>query len=239
MKKNYYLSIFIFCSSVVTAQVGINTTNPEATLDVNGDIIIRQVGNANSSANYDFLVVDPTTHKVDKVNGNLSGSSGSNVNSTMAKAIEDEGLSLLDGSLFAGWQKIDFGSGHIPINPGGHFSAADDIYTVPSDGVYVINFDVRYGSGVMLAALNFSGIPSIGILKHSSDMSSYTVMDKKKFSGASVSFLASIIISNTSIDSIYRLSKNDKLSFEINAGGLALNLLSDSSARVYIYKISD
>ena len=239
MKRNFYLAALLCAFLSVNAQVGINTDEPEATLDVNGDVKIRDVKDADAAAtDYNFLVVD-ADNTVKKVNGNLSdGTAGtSSLAAGVAKAVEKDGLSLLSGTLFAGWQKIDFGSGHIPINPGNYFDADTDMYTVPSDGIYEINFDVRYGQGVMLALLNFTGIPSIGILKHDED--GYVVLDSKKFAGISVPLLASIIISNTSINSIYELKKDDKLSFELNAGGLTLDLLSSSSAGVYIHKISE
>lgn len=235
MKKNYTIAaIFglLFCN----AQVGINTTTPQSTLDVNGNLMVRTVPASATASTYDFLVVSPTTSEVQKVNGSL-GITTNAFSGTIAKAVEEEGLSLLSGTSFAGWQKINFGSGHVPINPGSHFDATTDFYTVPSDGIYEINYEMRYGSGVLLSLLSFSGIPSIGILKH--DSSGYTVLDKRKFSGVSVPLLASIIISNTTIKNIYQLTEGEKLSFEVNAGGLVLNVLGDSYASVVVRKISD
>lgn len=233
MKMNITLMMMLTCF-LSNAQVGINTTEPQATLDVNGNIIIRQLDPAPVSGSYDFLVLNQTTKEVEKVSGNIGSQ---NVNTTMAKAVEADGVSLLSGTLFAGWQKINFDSGNIPINPGSNFSATTDFYTVPSSGVYVVNYEFRYGSGVMLSALNFSGIPSIGILSHNS--SGYTVLEQKKFSGVSVPLLASIIISDAGINTMYQLTAGEQLSFELNAGGLALGLLGSSYATVSIYKISD
>lgn len=39
--KNFFLSLFICLPSFISAQVGINTTKPRASLDVNGDMQIR------------------------------------------------------------------------------------------------------------------------------------------------------------------------------------------------------
>lgn len=125
----------------------------------------------------------------------------------------------------------------MPINPGGHFDAGTDFYTVPSTGIYSINFEFRYGDGVMLSVLNFGGTPRIGILKHLG--ASYSVLDERKFSGANIPLLLSLIVSNTSINSIYQLNAGDQLSFELNSGGLTLGLLASSYASVIVRKISD
>lgn len=219
------------------AQVGINTTEPQATLDVNGNLIVRNTPATPVSGTYDFLVVNSVSNEVQRLSGNFNSNASNPYSSTFAKAVEQDGLSLLDGSLFAGWQKIDFGSGHVPINPGGHFSATNDFYTIPSDGIYAVDFEVRYGTGVMLSVLNFSGTPSIGILKHTG--SGYTVLDERKFTGATIPVVLSVIICNTQISNVYKLNSEDKLSFEINAGGLNLGLLGNSYASVVVRKISD
>lgn len=241
MKKNYvvlaiFATLFYSAQTSRVGKVGVNTTTPEATLDINGNLMVRTVPVSPAATTYDILVVNPTTSEVQKINGNLTGT-GSNVNSTIAKAVEKDGVSLLSGSAFAGWQKIDFGAGHVPINPGGHFDATTDFYTVPSTGIYEIFYEFRYGEGVLLSALNFNGTPSIGILNHGT--TGYTVLDERKFSGASVPLVLSAQISSTAINSVYKLTAGDKLSFELNAGGLNLNLLSSSFASVVVKKISD
>ena len=237
MKKMYAL-LALSSTILLTAQVGqvgINTTDPQATLDVNGNVIIRTVDVASSSSNYDFLVHNNSTNEVQKINGNLTSSSPQN---TIAKGVTENGVSLFSGTLFAGWQKIDFAPGNVPINQGAHFNASTDFYTVPSNGIYEINYQFRYGSGVQASLLNFSGVPSIGILRHPTS-GPYTVLDSRKFSGVSVPLLLSIIVSDTGINSVYQLNAGDRLSFEVNAGGLALGLLGSSHAEFVIKKISD
>lgn len=111
------------------------------------------------------------------------------------------------------------------------------MYVVPSSGIYAVNYEFRYGDGVILQVLNIGGTPSIGILRQTG--AGYTVLDQKTFSGANIPLVASILISQSSINSVYRLTAGDRLSFEVLEGGLALSLLSDSRATVSIYKISD
>ena len=234
MRKIYAL-LALSSTVLFYAQVGINTTDPQSTLDVNGNVIIRTVDPATASSTYDFLVRDNTTNEVQKVNGNLTAIAPEK---TISKGVERNGVTLLSGSLFAGWQKINFSPANIPINQGANFNASTDFYTIPSNGIYEIHYQFRYGSGVQASLFNFSGVPSIGILRHPTS-GPYTVLDSRKFSGVSVPLLLSIIVSDTAINSVYQLSAGDRLSFEVNAGGLALDLLGSSHAEFVIKKISD
>ena len=113
--RKIYAFFLILSFSLMQSQVGINTVDPQATLDVNGNVIIRTVDAASSSSNYDFLVHNNSTNEVQKVNGNLASSSPQK---TIAKGVTKNGVSLLSGTLFAGWQKIKFASGNVPINQG-------------------------------------------------------------------------------------------------------------------------
>lgn len=228
---NIILFLMLACS-LSNAQVGINTTDPQATLDVNGNIMVRTIPVSSATSTYDFLVINPTNSELQKVNGSL-GTTTDSFSGNLAKAVETQGLSLLNGSLFAGWQKIDFGSGHVPINPGGHFDAVTDFYTVPSDGIYEINYEMRYGNGVLLGLF---GTPKIGILKHTSG--NYEVLDSRIFGGANL-VVASVTISNTAINSVYKLTAGDQLSFEFFAGSIGLGALSSSYASVVVKKISN
>lgn len=234
MKKMYAL-LAISSTVLLYAQVGINTTDPQSTLDVNGNVIIRTVDPATVSSAYDFLVHDNATNEVHKINGNLAPVTAEK---TISKGVERNGVSLLSGSLFAGWRKINFASANIPINQGANFDAATDFYTIPSTGVYEINYQFKYGSGVLASLLNFGGVPSIGILRHPTS-GPYNVLDSRKFSGVSVPLALSLIVSETSIDSVYQLTAGDRLSFELNSGGLSLGLLSSSHAEFVIKKISN
>ncbi|MBP2619619.1 hypothetical protein [Chryseobacterium jejuense] len=56
MKRKFFFPFFLI-SQVVLSQVGINTSNPTKTLDINGDMRIRNVSSTNSD-NIDFLVKD-------------------------------------------------------------------------------------------------------------------------------------------------------------------------------------
>ncbi|WP_282787577.1 hypothetical protein [Flavobacterium croceum] len=50
MRKILYTLLFIvFISNIATAQVGINTTTPLSTLDINGNLNVKEIGIVNSN----------------------------------------------------------------------------------------------------------------------------------------------------------------------------------------------
>ena len=247
--KKYFTLASALCFFAVNAQnVGINTTSPSATLDVNGNVKIRTVAAADAANTYDYLVVDPATDEVQKVNGNFGR------NLSIAKAVNTDGFALLGTALFGGYTQINFEPTGVNINPGSYFDASTDFYTVPSSGIYEINYYVRYGTGIQASILG--GSVKIGILK--TDLSAVSsTLDERAFAGANItvpiggslplvgnigsalSGLASITITSAEINSIYQLTAGDKISFAIDKGGVALSLLGSSRADFVIKKISN
>jgi hypothetical protein len=151
---------------------------------------------------------------------------------------------VLGASIYSGYNRIGFTGTDVKIDPGSNFDSATSTYKVPSDGVYAINFEYRYGDGVQLQLLSLGGTPRAAILKQLG--ASYTVLDERDFSGANISLglvlgivPLSVIISQTQVNSIYKLTKDDVLSFEVYLGGIALSVLGNSFSSVSIYKISD
>lgn len=225
--------MMLFFFMLLLAQVGINTTTPHATLDVNGNLAIRDVQAAASATNYNFIVQNSSTKIVEKVNANFV----LGTNSTIVKAEITSGISLLTLGAFAGFQKVDFSSGNIPIDNGANFNVTTDVYKVPSTGIYSIDYVLKYGNGVQISALALGSPPSIGILKY--DGTNNSILDQHLFSGVNVPLLLNIIISSERINSIYQLSKDDEISFGYNAGGISLSVLSDCFLSVIIRKISN
>lgn len=226
--------LLVLLATNIAAQVGINTVTPGATLDVNGNLIIRQVDPATAASNYNFLVVNPTTSEVEQISGNNTPPA---VNTTIAKLDRENNITLLNVSGLSDWRIVDFATEDIDV--GNNFDLADNVYIVPSSGIYAINYEFRYGDGLTLDVLTTNGTPSIGILSQPAASTGYTVLDRKSFSGVNIPLVASILISQSTINSVYRLTAGDRLSFGFIQGVLNVNLLSDSRATLSIYKISD
>lgn len=231
MKTFIYSSLILLTHQFFNAQVGINTATPTATLHVNGNVKINNIKEVNSLADIKILVYNQSSSEVTKADISLLQP---NVNTTIAKAYSS-GATILSGNLFTGWDRLSFTK---DASMGNSFNETNSTYKVPETGVYAINFKFRYGSGVQLSVLNFGGTPKLGILKHL-PAGGYTEINKKDFSGATLPLVLSLLISDTEINSLQRLSKDDVLSFEYYRGGISLNLLSGSVSEIVIYKISD
>lgn len=229
MRNFYTLTVLLFCFYANAQNVGINTTEPKAALDVNGNLVVRTVDNAAVANTYDYLVVNPTTKEVQKRNGNFD------TNLSIAKASLSNSTSLLSVGLFNGYNKIQFNTAE--INAGSYYSTSSFDYTVPSTGIYEINFYFRYGTGLQAALL--SGDVTVGILKEDVSTSIIAPLDKRKFAGVNLAVLINVTISTSEINSVYKLNAGDKISFGVNKGTLNLGLLGSSAAEFVIKKISN
>ena len=230
MKNLSTLMLFVSSTICMGQNVGINTTTPEASLDVNGNVMIETVPTATDAPTYDYMVQNPTTKEVQKINGSYAAAT----NTTVAKATASAGISLLGASLFADWQRINFDPANVSINTG-TFNTTTDEYTVPSDGIYEITYYVRYGTGVQASLLG--GDVKIGVLRQTPALVN-TVLDERLFAGVNL-VLGNVTISSSEINSVYALNAGDKISFAIDQGGISLGLLGSSFASFVVKKISN
>ncbi|WP_262151027.1 hypothetical protein [Chryseobacterium foetidum] len=132
-------------------------------------------------------------------------------------------------------------------------SGGDSYYTVPSTGIYQINYSYRTGQGLSLQALS-STRPGIIIAKSQPgtvlplSTSNTTTLDFRYYGGLSILALpglplvgglslANISLTQGQISHIYQLSAGEQLRFGIVDGGLSIDLLADASAEISIYKI--
>lgn len=106
-------------------------------------------------------------------------------------------------------------------------------YTVPSDGIYHIDFSFRTGTGV-IAQLLSSNPPGIAIVKTVGATS--TLLDYREFGGVNL-VVANLTLTQGQINHIYNLKKGDILRFGLIKGGLDLGLITDKSAELSIYKV--
>ncbi|WP_284463288.1 hypothetical protein [Chryseobacterium sp.] len=234
MKKIYLIAAFALGCSITFSQVGVNINNPEKTLDVNGEVKIRQINELTSlGSDEKILVVNDTDGVVNKIALNKFYNPGS-INPSIYAAGRQSSLNLINlGITFGTWQALDYTIVDKSMGDSNLFSDTDHSYTVPSTGVYSIGFYFRYGNGVQLSLL--SG-PKVGILKRTGSL--YSVLDQRSFTGINLA-LANVTLSETSMNSIYSLTQGDSLYFAVDPGVINLGLLSTSKSSFYIYKISD
>ncbi|SEW30056.1 hypothetical protein SAMN05421841_2114 [Chryseobacterium wanjuense] len=235
------LSIPFFAQS---GWVGINTANPQANLDVNGTIKIRETPVAPALPGYEILAVNKNTggdFQVAQVSPQLIADFvisqvNSGVSTTVYAAKKSAGISLLSLGLFpTGFRAVNFTAAERTVGPTSLFTETDHTYTVPSSGTYAVGFTFRYGTGLQAALLSNS--PGIGILRTRAGAA--TLIDSRTFSGANL-ILLSLTISETSINNLYTLQAGDKLTFGLTGSSLLdAGLLGSSVGSFYVYKVSN
>lgn len=233
------ISLLIFCMSVtlLKAQVGVNTENPNAALDINGNLIIRTVDSVTElTDDYTILVRDHS------VSGDSEVKSISSkhllTNRTVYTASKTGDLGLL-GIIISGqnWQKINI-NGLSDTKIGDSSLFTDGVYTVPESGIYKVSYEVQLASGVNIDLL---GGKSLGILKNDE------IWEEKVFDAVRVAInlalvdvtLAAIPVTSTSIETLVEVEEGDTITFSINSGGVGLSLLEDSKMNIELYKISN
>lgn len=224
--------------------VGINTTTPQATLDVNGNLKIRQAPTAASTTGYQILAINQNTggdFEVSQVNPQLiadlatqGGTTG--VAASVYSARKTAGVTLVSLGIFpTGFRSVNFVNAERTVGSTAVFSDVDNTYTVPSTGVYAIGFNFRYGTGIQAALLTNS--PGVGLVRTRNGVS--TLIDSRSFSGANLGIL-SLTISESSVNSLYPLQAGDKISFGLTGSSLLDgNILGTSTSSFYIYKVSN
>jgi hypothetical protein len=242
MRKETFL-LLMLAASLSYSQVGINTDDPQATLDVNGTVKIRSILQTPSiSEEQTVLYIDNSTigdAEVKKVTteGLASVLFGSYVDNSLYGAKKNSGLTLLSLGLFGNYQPLIFTSSDRTAGDANLFisNATESYYKVPSTGVYEISYSFTYGSGLELILLGNS--TGIGILKTSG--ATTTVVDSKVFAGINVPLVISLTLSTAELRGYYELTEDDKITFAVDRGGISLGLLSSSKATIAIRKISN
>lgn len=154
-------------------------------------------------------------------------------NTTVYRAENDGAWSLL-GLTIGGtnWSKINLQTSDTKL--GDPTLLSNGNYTVPSTGIYAINFEVQLEGGVDLGVL---GGRNVAILKNN------TVLEQKIVDAVRVSILgitlASVPVTSTSLNTLHSLTAGDIISFGAQGSVLDLGLLTDGKVSIHIYKISD
>jgi hypothetical protein len=245
MKTKICSAILCIIFNFVFSQIGINTSDPQATLDVNGTMKLRSTPVAPALPGYQILAVNLNTSgdfQVAQVNPQLIIDSAintmntTNVNASVYAAKKTTGINLLTVGVFpSGFRPVNFLQAERSLGTASLFSDTDHTYTVPTNGVYAIGFSFRYGTGLQAALLSNS--PGVGILRTRAGVA--TIIDSRTFSGANLIVL-SLTISEATVNSLYTLQAGDKIAFGLTGSSLLdAGLLGSSTGSFYIYKVSN
>ncbi|RLJ31996.1 hypothetical protein CLU97_1438 [Chryseobacterium sp. 7] len=235
MKTKLY-SLMLACAAIpLFSQVGINTANPTATLDVNGTLKVRDIPAATALPGYQVLAVNQGTTQVFSMDPSvLIGAS--NTNTTVYAAKKTSSLNLISVGIFpGGFQPVNFIATDRSIGTGTLFTDSDGSYNIPSTGVYAVGYAFRYGTGLQASLL--SGAPGIAIARNRGGVA--TIIDSRTFSGINLALAINLTMSDSSIHSLYSFQAGDKISFGLLTSGIDVGLLGSSVASFYIYKVSN
>ncbi len=122
---------------------------------------------------------------------------------------------------------------------GRNFLNSNNQYVVPKDGIYLINYNFKFGQGITAQLLS-SQIPKITIAKTIGQNTE--LLDQSSFGGVQLLNLGALGVANVSltearISHIYQLSEGDLISFGVVTGGLNLSLLGDGATRISVNKL--
>jgi hypothetical protein len=245
MKTRTCSAILCLIANAVFSQIGINTPNPQATLDVNGTIKIRTTPVAPALPGYQILAVNLNSggdFQVAQVNPQLivdaavNAINTTNINTSVYAAKKTTGLTLVSLGIFpTGFRSVNFLQAERTVGNAALYSDTDHTYTVPTNGVYAIGFTFRYGTGLQAALLSNS--PGVGIVRTRSGVA--TLIDSRTFSGANLIVL-SLTISEANVNSLYTLQAGDKISFGLTGSSLLdAGIIGTSTGSFYIYKVSN
>ncbi|PIF45144.1 hypothetical protein CLU96_2145 [Chryseobacterium sp. 52] len=240
MKTKIYSLLLALSVIPVFSQVGINTSTPAATLDINGTLKVRDTPMVTALPGYEVMAVNQGTFQVAKIDPQViidAATAASGTNTTVYSAKKSTGITLLSLGLFpAGFKAVNFLAAERSVGDAALFSDTDNTYTIPSNGVYAVGFTFRYGSGLQAAIL--TNTPGIGILRNRAGVG--TIIDGRVFSGLTIPLVLSLTISESSISSLYPFQTGDKISFGLTGSSvLDVGLLGASIGSFYIYKVSN
>lgn len=206
----YFLGHSGFC------QVGIAETNPQAMLDINGDLIIKDVP-LQSSESYKVLTLNSVNNKIEYFNKPKS----------FLKGVGGTGFSILSLTLLSGWNKISFPV--LEFDENNDFDLSNQFFTAPMDGIYNISVYVKMSSLISLS--NFG----VGIFKESSGTT--LLVSDETYESLSVSILGIGVTSppTRSSQTLIKLNQGDKILFGVKSSDLTV--LNNAEAQFSIFQV--
>ena len=228
--RHYYIIILILVNLPLYSQVGVGTEDPQATLDLNGNMKIRTVDEASTlNDSLKFLVRDISStgdYEVKEVSGDNLFNSAS-----IFSAQNDGDWNLLSATILSSWRAIDLTSADTRI--GNSSLLNNGVYTAPQSGIYKIHFEVQMESGISLSVF---GGKSLALIKNGTN-----VWERKYFDAVKASLLGvgitTIPVTCTSLHTLIELEKDDTVTFAMSSDLLDTSVLGDAKVSLQIYKI--
>ncbi len=201
--------IFFFFSLQIFSQVGIGTTNPTASLDINGNLRIRSIQEETEpKVAADSVLVISRDGTVNRIASKIIYES--NIKTAIRGNFSGAGtdISIAIGSNYAilPFNELDFDTNN-------EFDSTTHTFTAKQDGIYQIYAQINSSGGIAVST-NYG----IQILHGS------TVIAQQNFANLSVLGI-SITPPARSIQTLAQLSEGETIQFRVFANLLSVNLL--------------
>jgi BclA C-terminal domain len=208
--KKIYLLYFIFYLTPIFSQVGIETTNPTASLDINGDLRVR-----NSSATINETAAKDSILVTNNLGNVMRISSQKVIQSYFKTCIKGSFTSSSDVSLTlsSGAKKIPFD--YIEFDSNNEFNTSNSTFTATQGGIYSIDIHIKSTSAIGVA-LDFG----VAIVKNG------TVITRDSFANIgilSINATPPVRSSRT----IISLAPGDTITFSVLSSLGSLNILGN------------
>ncbi|KAA2215699.1 hypothetical protein [Chryseobacterium sediminis] len=224
--KFYFFVIGLF-SSFFYCQVGINTSDPTATLDVNGNTRIRTALVLPDTESANKIMAFDSNNLVSTIDLNRIFSNSPN-GQTIIKGLGGAGFSVLPLSLLSGWQKVSFPV--LEIDEGLNFNSTNQEFTAPKTGIYNLYFFLD------MASLSSASTLGAGIFKVDGTTGITSLLSEESFLNISV---LGINVSSPvrKTQTIVKLNAGDKIVFGMKAPLLDIGLFANSKASFTIWRM--
>ncbi|MFP3835618.1 hypothetical protein [Chryseobacterium sp. SIMBA_028] len=224
--KTLFLIMLGIFFSILHGQVGINTQDPKATLDVNGDVRIRKVDTLASSQIVNKLLVLNDNNVVNQIDFSRIQV---NIENAIVKGVGGTGFSLLSISLLNGWLQASFPI--LEIDDGNHYNLTQQEFTAPSSGVYNVHFFLEMESLLSVSTIG------IGIFKIDGISGIRTLLSEESFANVNVLGIG-VSPPTRSTETLVKLNAGDKIIFGMKGIALAnIGLLENSKAQFFILQV--
>lgn len=265
MKSKLFICL-CFIAGLSTAQVGIGTNEPKATLQIvglptdvsvmDGVIFPRITGDQLLEKNYQtaqqgavVYVTDAATNPVGQV-AHVNASGLYYFDSSTWKVLGEATNSLSDAvysaSKTGGWSLLTLNIGNwakvnlVDLAPkfgGVNINSAGE-YVAPSAGYYHVAYEWQLESGANLDILSSK---KLGVIKNPGTTNE--LVESKNFDGIRIKVLtidlASVPLTSTIITTMVKLDQGDRLAFVTESSLVNAGLLSTAKVTVNVHKIAD
>lgn len=219
MKKILYLIILILYN-ISAAQVGIDTDEPEAKLDINGDLKIRKILELpqDSLPPASVLVQKDSIVRRMPINNIISSSMPTAIKGIFAGGGSTISLNLLNGESIIPFDTVKY-------DEGGNFDVTNHNVTIQNDGLYFVNLQLR-----LTTLVGIGSDLGVKVRKNGN-----TILESSYTNVSILGIDATPPIRN--IHSIVQLEAGDELSFHLTSDLLSLTVNLVGSEAVSFFNV--